>query len=147
MKRLWLILAPLWCLFFSVHAFATPILNEVVSYCDLTANAKQYEGKYVSVRGTYKFSQDGPTLSDLKCRKARPALLRFAQPSENDRTADERLERKVSVNPYAEVEVVIHGRFREAHQMECIVVLSGCFSYALEDVALERVLETDPAHE
>lgn len=112
---------------------------DAVSYCDLVRDAARYSGTTVTVHAIYKFTQDGFALFENRCKEARPALL-FVAPEATQNPAVVASYRKLTdANPYAEVQAVVRGRFRQADRLECIAIYGGCYSYELKDVILLSV--------
>jgi diphthamide synthase (EF-2-diphthine--ammonia ligase) len=97
--------------------------------CQVVADAANYDGKEVVVRGFWRAQIHGSILMGTSCPKV-DVNLRETSDYKANKQAEKVARSATKKNRFQPVEVVVRGTFRSAHQLECLGEI--CARYEVE---------------
>ena len=119
-----------------------PALVKAVPLCTALADASQYDGKEITVRGLYRMVIHGFVLMSPECGKDL-VNMRLASDHKADKHASAEIRKVTRKDQFQSVDVVLRGTFRVAGKGECFG--QNCLLYEIEEHELYCAKEAKPS--
>jgi len=103
--------------------------TQAVPFCTVVSDTANYDGKEITVRGLYRMVVHGSLLMGPTCPKIKVSV-RQAPDYKADKNASAVVRSLTKKDQFQEVDVVIRGTFRVAHEGQCFG--QNCELYELE---------------
>lgn len=103
--------------------------TSVASLCAIVGDAAKYDGKEVTLRGTYRITIHGSVLMSPDC-EATFVNMRWASDYNEDKSASKVVRSLTRKNRFQPVTVVLRGNFRLAREGQCFG--QDCLRYEVE---------------
>lgn len=105
-------------------------ITDAVPLCTILANPNAYDGKEITVRGSYRMVLHGSVLTASECAQTY-VNMREAGGYRADKRALKVIRSATKKDQFQPVEVIVRGMFHSARQGECFG--QNCLRYEIED--------------
>lgn len=100
---------------------------QTLSFCQLSSNPEEYDGKVVRLNATLEFGTEGAWFSNSNCATAKATTLVFSKNEKVWKPIEAARKRKPNESWASQINLTVIGRFKNQDPKNCCIIASSQF--------------------